>query len=225
MVDFTTCIWTYVSLAKDRRPISLQKTVRKPQLVERPKHTDVNEGEEAIFTVRVNGEPEVSWYHDDKAIEDDARVVMDTKGDVFRLCIKDTRSEDAGRYKCVAKNNAGESSCTVSLRVKETFTPPNLEPLSETWYEVDDGNEVVFTSKVKGHPKPKVTWFKDDVRLRGDARLKCSENGNEHMLTISRTITSDAGLYRCTASSPAGNASVEFELVVNGRYSAKTGKL
>lgn len=142
---------------------------------------------------------------------------------MIRLCIKDAQPEDAGRYKCVAKNKAGESSCTVSLRVKETSVPPEITPVSETRYEVDEGSDVTFTAQVKGSPEPKVTWFKDDIRLRGDARLKTTRNGDEYVLTISRTTTLDPGIYKCTASSPAGSSSIEFELVVNGRCLVKSG--
>ena len=219
-IDLTGRI--FFSIAKERKSFSLQKTVRKPQFNERPKHTDVNEGDEALFTVRVSGEPDVVWYQDDKLLEDDARIAMESENDVYRLCIKDARSEDAGRYKCVAKNSAGESSCTVSLRVKETVTPPEFVPISETWYEIDEGGEVTFTTKVKGRPEPKITWFKDGVRLRGDARLKTMRKGDEYVLTISRATTLDSGIYKCTASSPAGTASVEFELVVNGKCLVNT---
>ena len=204
--------------AKDRKSLSLQKTVRKPIFTERPKHTDVREGNDAVFSVRVSDEPDVAWYHDDKLLEDDVRVGLESEGDVFRLCIKDSKPEDAGRYKCVAKNSAGESSCTVSLRVKETVIPPEFEPLSETRYEVNEGDDVMLTAKVKGRPDPKITWFKDDVRLREDARLKTTNNETEHALAINRTTPLDSGMYKCTGSSPAGSASVVFELIVNGEF-------
>lgn len=181
----------------------------------------MSEGEDAIFTIRVSGEPEVTWYHDDKLIDDDVRFSIETEGELIRLCIKETQPEDAGRYKCVAKNKAGESSCAVSLRVKETFARPEIAPVSENRYEVDEGSDVTFTTKVKGRPEPKVTWFKDDVRLRGDSRLKTTTNGDEYTLTINRATALDPGIYKCTASSPAGSSSVEFELVVNGRCLVK----
>ncbi len=172
----------------------------------------------------MSGEPEIAWYCDDKPLEDDARIGMESEGDVYRLCIKDTRPEDAGRYKCAAKNSAGESSCAVSLRVKENVIPPEFVPVSEARYEVDEGSDVTFTTKVKGRPEPKITWFKDDVRLRGDARLKTTRNGDEYVLTVSRTTTLDAGTYKCTGSSSAGSASVEFDLVVNGKCLVKIRK-
>ena len=209
------------SLAKDRKSLSLQKTVRKPQFVERPKHTDVNEGDEAIFTLRLSGEPEVAWYHDEKPLEDDVRTVMESEGDVFRLCIKDSRPEDAGRYKCVAKNSAGESSCAVSLRVKETFIAPEFSPVSETRYEIHEGDDVMFSTRVKGRPEPKITWFKDAIRLRGDARLKPTKSGDEHVLSIDRATPLDSGMYKCSGTSPAGSSSVEFELLVNGEFRAR----
>lgn len=206
-------------LAKDKKALSLKKTVRKPQFIERPKHSDVNEGDEAVFTLRLNGEAEVTWYYNDKPLHYDKRITMESEGDdFFRLCVKDAKPEDVGRYKCVAKNSAGESSCAVSLRVKETVTPPKFSPVSETRYEVDEGDDVTFSTKVKGRPEPKISWFKDDVRLRGDPRLNTTSNADEHTLTISRATPMDSGIYKCTGSSPAGSSSIEFELVVNGEY-------
>lgn len=205
----------------------MQKTVRKPQFIERPKHTDVKEGHEAVFTLRLSGEPEVTWYHDEKPLKDDMRIGTESEGDdVFRLRIKDTKPDDAGRYKCLARNSAGDCSCVVSLRVKESFTAPEFSPVSETRYEVNEGDDVMFSAKVKGRPEPKIAWFKDEVRLRGDTRLKASKNGNEHTVTVTRATPLDSGIYKCTGSSPAGSSSVEFELVVKGKcYTIVIGNL
>ena len=207
------------SLAKERKPVALQKTVRKPQFVERLKHTDVSEGDEAVFTIRLSGEPEVEWYHDNNLLVSDARVELEAQSDdIFRLRIKDTKLEDAGRYKCVAKNRAGESTCAVSLRVKEAFIPPEFSRLSEdVLFDVDEDDDVTFSTLVKGKPEPKITWFKDGVRLRGDARFKSEKNGDEHSLTITRASALDSGKYKCAGTSPAGTSSIEFELEVKGK--------
>lgn len=191
--------------------------------MERLKHTDVNEGDEAIFTVRLSGEPAVEWYHDNKLLEDDDCVEIESEGDdIHRLRIKDTKPEDAGRYKCVAKNSVGESTCAVSLRVKEAFIPPEFTRVSEGVFHVNDGDEITFSTKVRGKPEPKITWFKDGVRLRGDTRFKIARNGDEHSMTLSRANSLDSGRYKCAGTSPAGTSSIEFELNVNGKLIFET---
>lgn len=169
----------------------------------------------------------MTWYHDEKPLKDDVGIGTESEGDdVFRLRIKDTKPDDAGRYKCLAKNSAGDCSCVVSLRVKESFTAPEFSPVSETRYEVNEGDDVMFSAKVKGRPEPKIAWFKDEVRLRGDTRLKASKNGNEHTVTVTRATPLDSGIYKCTGSSPAGSSSVEFQLVVKGKcYTIVIGNL
>lgn len=165
----------------------------------------------------------MTWYHDEKPLKDDLRIGTESEGDdVFRLRIKDSKPDDAGRYKCLAKNSAGDCSCVVSLRVKESFTAPEFSPVSETRYEVNEGDDVMFSAKVKGRPEPKIAWFKDEVRLRGDTRLKASKNGNEHTVTVTRATPLDSGIYKCTGSSPAGSSSIEFELVVKGECYTNT---
>ena len=141
---------------------------------------------------------------------------MESEGDVSKLRIKNTQPEDAGSYKCALKNAAGQVFCTVSLRVKETITPPDIVASCETQLNVEENTCVNFIANVKGHPEPKITWFKDDIRLQSDPRMQMSYDDEKYVLDIDHVKAVDSGIYRCRAANSAGSCSVDFELIVNG---------
>lgn len=90
----------------------------------------VTEGEEARIDLRVSGGPDVDvdWYKGKERIEDEGRFVLidDEEEDLFSLVIDNVKVEDAGRYKCVAFNNVGESTCVKTLRVQEKPIMPKV---------------------------------------------------------------------------------------------------
>jgi len=45
-------------------------------------------------------------------------VVMTTDDNTYRLVIREARDSDAGVYKCVLRNSAGETACTATLSVQ-----------------------------------------------------------------------------------------------------------
>ena len=66
-----------------------------------------------------------------------------------------------------------------------------------------------------GRPAPKIRWYKNDeelVRIGSDDRLAIANNGT---LSLKNLRLSDAGVYRCVASSESGNASWSASLTVS----------
>ena len=45
-------------------------------------------------------------------------VVMTTDDNSYRLVIREARDSDAGVYKCIISNTAGETACTATLSVQ-----------------------------------------------------------------------------------------------------------
>ena len=94
----------------------------KPLFTASLKDRSIEDGSAARFDVRVRGKPipEVTWYKDNRKIEQerfpDVKVL--NEGDLHSILITDGRYEDAGVYKCVAKNRAGETSCVGHLFVE-----------------------------------------------------------------------------------------------------------
>jgi len=49
-------------------------------------------------------------------------VVMTTDDNAHRLVIREARDSDAGVYKCIVRNKAGETACTATLSVQSTLS-------------------------------------------------------------------------------------------------------
>lgn len=76
----------------------------------------------ARFDARVIGNPAptVAWYKDDKEITPNKFPHMKIlqEGDLHSLLITEGHLDDAGIYKCVAKNSAGQDSTVGNLFVE-----------------------------------------------------------------------------------------------------------
>ena len=95
------------------------ESVEKPQLLEPLKEIDIKSGQDCCFSARVKGNVKVDWYKDDEILLDVGRVVIvdGQDGETFTLAVEDARVEDAGVYKCVAHNDAGEVKSSAVLKV------------------------------------------------------------------------------------------------------------
>ncbi len=76
-----------------------------------------------------------------------------------------------------------------------------------------------FEATVIGVPEPTIKWFKDWQPIHESNRIKILwESPDRATLFINGAITRDAGLYSCTASNIAGNASTSAMLHIEGIY-------
>lgn len=124
----------------------------------------ISEGQSVTFSVIVAGNPppEVNWLKDGEVIEDNERFVIkeDVEHGKFSLILEQTAFKDAGTYKCVAFNEAGEASCKTSL----VMIPSSgeIEPVVEDALRAEvempfefEINSVVFEPvNVTGEPQP-----------------------------------------------------------------------
>lgn len=83
----------------------------------------IGDGERLTLQCQVAGDPEpqVSWFKDGKKLESNDFVDLKYKYGLATLKIEEVYPEDAGEYKCIAKNyiNSAETTCT--LKVKRKF--------------------------------------------------------------------------------------------------------
>lgn len=87
------------------------------------KNLTIGDGERLTLQCQVAGDPEpnVTWYKDGKKLESNDFVDLKYKYGLATLKIEEVYPEDAGEYRCVAKNyvNQAETQCT--LKVKRKF--------------------------------------------------------------------------------------------------------
>lgn len=89
------------------------------------------------------------------------RLVMRAALDgTLTLRVLDTKKSDAGKYRVIATNSAGESSseCHVGVTPSEELpSPPKfIIPLKTT--SVRMGTKAEFAVKVRGFPRPTLRW-------------------------------------------------------------------
>ncbi|XP_073909095.1 hemicentin-2 isoform X2 [Castor canadensis] len=143
--------------------------------------------------------PSLRWWKDG--------VALATLGGNLQIEKVDLRDE--GVYTCAATNLAGESKRDVALKV---LVPPNIEP-GPVNKAVLENASVTLECLASGVPTPDVSWFKGRQPVSAWTGLTVSADGR--VLHIERARLSDAGSYRCVASSVAGSTELQYGLRVN----------
>ncbi|XP_058980466.1 uncharacterized protein LOC101894461 isoform X1 [Musca domestica] len=99
-------------MASDMEPV-------KPTVQLSLKDVSIVEGKPVRLDCIIVGqpEPEVIWYHNERPIKESADLKLLFQGDKCSLVIEEAYQDDAGNYKVVAINSAGEatSSCEVKI--------------------------------------------------------------------------------------------------------------
>ncbi|CAL4066271.1 unnamed protein product, partial [Meganyctiphanes norvegica] len=92
----------------------------KPSVHQALKDMSVKEGKSARLDCVIIGqpEPEVIWYHDDKPVKESSDFKLLFHGDRCSLVIQEAFLEDAGIYRVVAMNSAGEASTACFLNIE-----------------------------------------------------------------------------------------------------------
>ncbi|XP_054980117.1 LOW QUALITY PROTEIN: hemicentin-2 [Sorex araneus] len=172
-----------------------------------------NEGVPAALPCAASGvpTPTVTWAKASLALPPrDPRYNVSRDG---TLHIARPGPRDSGSYVCTATNAVGFSSQELQLAVN---TKPEIhadgpqdsdEPLSVT---ARAGEQVTLACEARGSPPPVITWTKDARPVPRD-RHGLLQSGS---LRLDQARAGDSGLYRCTASNPAGSAARHYRLGV-----------
>jgi hypothetical protein len=95
--------------------------------------------------------PEVSWYHNHKNIDqsEDFVITYDRTTGRVELVIVDCLPDDQGRFRCIAKNPAGQavSECTLTVRPAASAKP--ITPTSAVTTQGQPPKEVTHTIHVE----------------------------------------------------------------------------
>ncbi|XP_042205940.1 titin-like isoform X2 [Homarus americanus] len=195
------------------------------------KDTNVMEGKSARLDCVIVGqpEPEVIWYHDDKPVKESSDFKLLFHGDRCSLIIQEAFLEDAGIYRVVAMNSAGEASTACFLNVEpvpELTPPPAPEPpavaprfsLLLADNHVTEGNPVTLRATVTGQPKPTIAWFREGMPLIPDNELQIHESSDGSVSATIHAATLDhTGQYEIVASNTAGTAKCVAYLSIEPR--------
>ncbi|KAI8481979.1 hypothetical protein Bbelb_402800 [Branchiostoma belcheri] len=105
--------------------LRVEGEARPPTFIKKlDKQLKVKEGRVVMLEVMVDGcpKPKVKWFMDEEPVmSQDYDIIVD--GGRHALTIKEVFDEDAGVFKCRAKNSQGEVTCTCQLSV----VPPSSD--------------------------------------------------------------------------------------------------
>ncbi|TKR95914.1 hypothetical protein L596_010016 [Steinernema carpocapsae] len=194
-----------------------------PEFVELLRSATSNVGGTAVLKCKVKGEPrpKLKWTKDGKEVEMSARITTTYAEDgSIELKVENVTKNDDGEYRCEASNELGtawtEGPITVAdegALPSEGEAPDFLQPVRPV--TVTEGETAVLEGKISGKPEPKVKWYKNQVELKPDDRVKIeSLPDGTQKLTIKNATMADMDEYRCEASNDYGDVWSDVTLTV-----------
>ena len=81
------------------------------------------------------------------------------------------------------------------------------------------GKTIEISAEVQGHPKPSITWYKDDEQLFSLGNLNIKSADNKTTLKISNAVAENRGIYRLVAENTVGSDEAVFDVTINDRPS------
>ncbi|XP_012592193.1 muscle, skeletal receptor tyrosine-protein kinase isoform X3 [Microcebus murinus] len=170
----------------------------KPKITRPPINVKIIEGLKAVLpcTTMGNPKPSVSWIKGDSPLRENSRIAVLESGS---LRIHNVQKEDAGQYRCVAKNSLGTAySKLVKLEV-EVFARILRAPES---HNVTFGSFVTLRCTATGMPVPTITWIENGNAVSsGSIQESVKDRVIDSRLQL---FITKPGLYTCIATNKHG---------------------
>lgn len=217
--EYTCVISNKAGQDSCRVELLVEESVVPPEFVRKMSSIELTEGDLAQFNVRVSGTPvpDVQWFKDDVPLDDTDRAEIRSDDDQRSLVIKECTPKDAGRYRCTAVNEAGQTSCDGQLIVLQKAVEPYFideGPAMSPDFEI--GGDITLEVRVAGYPTPSVHWEKDNIPLNESDYCQAVGIGERYTLTITGVSPMDSGTYTCIAENDAGIAKRSFTIDIQG---------
>uniref|UniRef100_A0A3P9CGZ9 Obscurin-like protein 1 n=1 Tax=Maylandia zebra TaxID=106582 RepID=A0A3P9CGZ9_9CICH len=151
----------------------------------------------------------VSWYKDDKLIDDNERYCIEEQG-VFRsLVVLNAAFEDSGEYTCDAVDDKIVFYITVKPPVQIIGNAGHPEH-----HILVAGDDLILECEVS-RPNATVEWLWNGKRLKPDTRVKIDNYDVVRKLVLSGLQPSDSGEYICDALDDKLITTVEVQKKAN----------
>ncbi|XP_070651372.1 muscle, skeletal receptor tyrosine-protein kinase isoform X4 [Bos indicus] len=180
----------------------------KPKITRPPINVKIIEGLKAVLpcTTMGNPKPSVSWIKGDSALRENSRTAVLESGS---LRIHNVQKEDAGHYRCVAKNSLGTAySKLVKLEVEEESEPEQETKVFARILRAPESHNVTFGSFVTlrctatGIPVPTITWIENGNSVSsGSIQESVKDRVIDSRLQL---FITKPGLYTCIATNKHG---------------------
>ncbi|XP_065517776.1 muscle, skeletal receptor tyrosine-protein kinase isoform X1 [Lathamus discolor] len=172
---------------------ALQVKMR-PKITRPPVNVEIIEGLKAVLpcTTMGNPKPSVSWIKGETAVKENARIAVLDSGN---LRIHNVQREDAGQYRCVAKNSLGTAYSKPATVVVEVFARILKAPESQN---ITFGSVVTLRCSATGLPVPTVTWLENGKAVSAGS---IAENVKDRVVDSRLQVyVTRPGLFTCLAT-------------------------
>uniref|UniRef100_A0A5F8GZT6 receptor protein-tyrosine kinase n=1 Tax=Monodelphis domestica TaxID=13616 RepID=A0A5F8GZT6_MONDO len=180
----------------------------KPKITRPPINVKIIEGLKAVLpcTTMGNPKPSVSWIKGDTILRENTRIAILESGS---LRIHNVQREDAGHYRCVAKNSLGTAySKLVMLEVEEESEPEQDTKVFARILRAPESHNVTFGSIVTlrctatGIPVPTITWLENGNAVSAGSIL---ESVKDRVIDSQlQLLITKPGLFTCIATNKHG---------------------
>ncbi|CAD5123226.1 DgyrCDS11587 [Dimorphilus gyrociliatus] len=153
-------------------------------------------------------EPVVRWFKDGIPFNK-MRLEMD-----YSIYIRKVNQHDAGIYKCLATNRAGNASLNMNVTV---LVPPRFLKEQEVDFAENvhiQNSTIILDCSVDGLPLPTVSWYKNDILLDNLPEKRISLEKNNQILKLVSSRKSDKGLYYCRVENSVGYDERRFDIEI-----------
>ncbi|XP_057363933.1 hemicentin-1 isoform X3 [Manis pentadactyla] len=154
----------------------------------------------------------ITWFKNGTPLESNQNIRILPGGRTLQIL--NAQEDNAGRYSCVATNEAGEMIKHYEVKV---YIPPIINKgdllgpgLSPKEVKIKVNNTLTLECEAYAIPSASLSWYKDGQPLRSDDHVNIAANG--HTLQIKKTQISDTGRYTCVASNIAGEDELDFDV-------------
>ena len=169
------------------------------------------------YQFELEGRPQVdvTWLKNGKELKlaDNPNYVFtsDKENNKESFKILKADGDDQARFTLQIKNKAGKAEVNLNTIVKANLQ--FVKALADVATVV--GQPVTFACECFGLPKPTaITWFFNDVELKGSAKYKTDSKYPQISLTINKTDLIDIGTYRVVINNGEQTIENEAKLLV-----------
>uniref|UniRef100_A0A8C9N9E0 Hemicentin-1 n=1 Tax=Serinus canaria TaxID=9135 RepID=A0A8C9N9E0_SERCA len=154
----------------------------------------------------------ITWLKDGNPLESSRNIRILPGGRTLQIL--NVQQDSAGKYTCIATNEAGETLRHYELKV---YIPPTIAKgdvsgagLSPKEVKIKVNHSLTLECEAHAIPAAAISWYKDGQPLQADEHVLIQSSG--HTLHIKEAQVSDTGRYTCLASNIAGEDELEFDV-------------